>query len=154
METKEQIEGDKNKEIEYTYDKQGNLVQVKSSLENEDVYKRQPHGDVVQLTDDSGKVIKDYEYDSFGNEVNPDKKDENPFRYCGEYYDRETETIYLRARYYQPYLGRFLTRDTYTGEEDDPLSLHLYTYCGNDGVNKADQMCIRDSTYGGNTLSG
>ena len=35
METKEQIEGDKNKEIEYTYDKQGNLVQVKSSLENE-----------------------------------------------------------------------------------------------------------------------
>ena len=34
-ETKEQIEGDKNKEIEYTYDKQGNLVQVKSSLENE-----------------------------------------------------------------------------------------------------------------------
>jgi len=35
VETKEQIEGDKNKEIEYTYDKQGNLVQVKSSLENE-----------------------------------------------------------------------------------------------------------------------
>ena len=35
METKEQIEGDKNKEIEYTYDKQGNLVQIKSSLENE-----------------------------------------------------------------------------------------------------------------------
>ena len=101
-------------------------------------YIKNPHGDVVQLTDDSGKVIKDYEYDSFGNEVNPDKKDENPFRYCGEYYDRETETIYLRARYYQPYLGRFLTRDTYTGEEDDPLSLHLYTYCGNDGVNKAD----------------
>lgn len=26
-----------------------------------------------------------------------------------------------------------LTRDTYTGEEDDPVSLHLYTYCGNDG---------------------
>ena len=101
-------------------------------------YVKNPHGDVVQLTDDSGKVIKTYEYDSFGNEVNPDKKDENPFRYCGEYYDKETETIYLRARYYQPHLGRFLTRDTYTGEEDDPLTLHLYTYCGNDGVNRVD----------------
>ena len=101
-------------------------------------YVKNPHGDVVQLTDDSGKVIKTYEYDSFGNEVNPDRKDENPFRYCGEYYDKETETIYLRARYYQPHLGRFLTRDTYTGEEDDPLSLHLYTYCGNDGVNRVD----------------
>ena len=91
-------------------------------------YIKNPHGDVVQLTDENGKVIKTYEYDSFGNEVNPDRKDENPFRYCGEYYDKETDTIYLRARYYQPYLGRFLTRDTYTGEEDDPLSLHLYTF--------------------------
>ena len=35
-------------------------------------------------------------------------------------------------------MGRFLTRDTYTGEEDEPLSLHLYTYCENDGVNMTD----------------
>ena len=47
-------------------------------------YVTDPHGNVVQLTDESGKVIKTYEYDSFGNEVNPDSKDENPFRYCGE----------------------------------------------------------------------
>ena len=101
-------------------------------------YVKNPHGDVVQLLDENGKVIRDYEYDSFGNEVKPDSRDENPFRYSGEYYDKETDTIYLRARYYQPALGRFLTRDTYTGEEDDPLSLHLYTYCGNDGVNRVD----------------
>lgn len=69
---------------------------------------------MVQLTDADGNVSKTYEYDSFGNEVNSDKKDDNPFRYCGEYYDKETDTIYLRARYYQPYLGRFLTRDTDT----------------------------------------
>ena len=43
------------------------------------------------MTDESGAVIKTYEYDSFGNEVNQDSKDENPFRYCGEYYDKETE---------------------------------------------------------------
>lgn len=96
------------------------------------------HGNVVQLLDESGNVTKTYEYDSFGNEVKPEKKDENPYRYCGEYYDKETDTIYLRARYYQPYLERFLTRDTYTGDEEDSLSLHLYTYCGNDGVNRVD----------------
>ena len=89
----------------------------------------------IQLTDESGRVIKTYEYDSFGNEVNPDSKDENPFRYCGEYYDKETEEIYLRVRYYEPEVGRFLTRDTYTGEEDEPESLHLYAYCGNDSIN-------------------
>lgn len=97
-------------------------------------YVTDPHGNVVQLMDESGKVTKTYEYDSFGNEVNPDSKDENPFRYCGEYYDKETEEIYLRARYYQPNVGRFLTRDTYTGEEDEPESLHLYTYCYNNPV--------------------
>jgi YD repeat-containing protein len=46
-------------------------------------YVTDPHGNVVQLTDESGKVTKIYEYDSFGNEVNPDSKDENPFRYWG-----------------------------------------------------------------------
>ena len=97
-----------------------------------------PHGGVVQLLNEAGKVIKSYHYDAFGNEEDIDKKDTNPYRYSGEYYDKETDTIYLRARYYDPDLGRFLTRDTYTGEEDDPLSLHLYTYCANDGVNNVD----------------
>ena len=101
-------------------------------------YVNDSHGNVVQLTDETGNVIKTYEYDSFGNEVKPDSKDDNPFRYCGEYYDKETEEIYLRARYYQPEKGRFLTRDTYTGEEDEPESLHLYAYCENDGVNMVD----------------
>ena len=101
-------------------------------------YVTDPHGNVVQLTDGNGKVTKTYEYDSFGNEVKPEEKDDNPFRYCGEYYDKETGEVYLRARYYQPEKGRFLTRDTYTGEEDEPESLHLYAYCGNDGVNAWD----------------
>ena len=101
-------------------------------------YVTDTHGNVVQLLDETGNVTKTYEYDSFGNEVNPDKKDENPFRYCGEYYDKETEEIYLRARYYQPSVGRFITRDTYTGESDESLSLHLYTYCENDSVNAWD----------------
>mgnify|MGYP002598273366 FL=1 len=96
------------------------------------------HGNVVQLLDESGNVTKTYEYDSFGNEVKPEKKDENPYRYCGEYYDKETEEVYLRARYYESSVGRFITRDTYTGESNEPLSLHLYTYCENDGVNAWD----------------
>ena len=34
-----------------------------------------------------------------GNEQNPTETDSNPFRYCGEYFDGETGSIYLRARY-------------------------------------------------------
>ena len=60
------------------------------------------HGDVTQLADASGIVIKNYAYDAFGVEQNIDDNDTNPFRYCGEYYDLETNTYYLRARNYDP----------------------------------------------------
>ena len=57
-------------------------------------------------------------------EQNKDANDTNPFRYCGEYFDDETESVYLRARYYSPVLGRFIT--------EDPIrdGLNWYTYCG------------------------
>jgi len=92
------------------------------------------HGDVVQLTGSDGNVTKAYDYDAFGNEKNPDTGDTNPFRYCGEYFDKETGTYYLRARYYNPVIGRFITEDTYLGVPNDPLSLNLYTYCANNPI--------------------
>ena len=70
-------------------------------------------------------------YDAFGVEKNISDSDTNVFRYCGEYFDTETGTIYLRARYYNPGTGRFISRDSVTGDINDPLSLNLYTYCHN-----------------------
>ena len=125
--------------VQKRYIRGNDLVYVDKGENTEKTYYvTDMHGNVVQLLDESGNVTKTYEYDSFGNEVKPEKKDENPYRYCGEYYDKETEEVYLRARYYEPGVGRFITRDTYTGESDEPLSLHLYTYCANDGVNMVD----------------
>ena len=71
------------------------------------------HGSVVNISNESGKSIKSYDYDAFGVELNKDANDTNLFRYCGEQYDNETDSIYLRARYYSPSLGRFTTEDTY-----------------------------------------
>lgn len=34
-------------------------------------------------------------------------------------------------RYYNPITGRFISRDSYAGKKEDPLSLNLYTYCYN-----------------------
>ncbi len=84
---------------------------------------------MVQLTQTNGTITKNYDYDAFGIEKNIDQNDTNPFRYCGEYYDTETGTIYLRARYYDPSVGRFITEDSYLGKIEDPLSLNLYLYC-------------------------
>ncbi len=86
------------------------------------------HGDVVQLTQTNGTITKNYDYDAFGIEKNIDQNDTNPFRYCGEYYDTETGTIYLRARYYNPSVGRFIS--------EDPIGdgLNWYTYCNNNPI--------------------
>ncbi|MCI9128550.1 MAG: hypothetical protein HFG28_15565 [Eubacterium sp.] len=97
-------------------------------------YTQNAHGDVVNLTDKDGKVTKSYKYDAFGVEKNIDENDINAFRYCGEYYDKETATVYLRARYYNPKSGRFISRDSFAGRRTDPLSLNLYTYCGNNPI--------------------
>ena len=97
-------------------------------------YTQNAHGDVVNLTDAQGAITKSYKYDAFGVEQNIDDSDSNAFRYCGEYYDSELGTIYLRARYYDPTIGRFISRDSVTGENTDPLSLNLYTYCHNNPI--------------------
>ena len=100
------------------------------------------HGDVVQLTNTNGELTQNYNYDAFGNERGLDEDDTNPFRYCGEYYDTETGLYYLRARYYDPLIGRFTPEDTHwntanmiygdnpqkINEREDKLGLKTYSY--------------------------
>ena len=75
-------------------------------------------GNIINIIDDSGKIVVKYSYDSFGNhEVNnsacekiTDQNDIgniNPFRYKGYYFDSETNLYYLQTRYYDPSIGRF-----------------------------------------------
>jgi len=45
---------------------------------------------------------------------------------------------YLRARYYNPLTGRFLSRDPEAGNHIDPKTLHKYLYVGGDPVNAMD----------------
>jgi RHS repeat-associated protein len=89
------------------------------------------HGDVVQMVDTSGAVVNNYAYDVWGNITSQKEETPNPFKYTGEVYDEETGLYYLRARYYDPSIGRFLNEDTYEGQIDNPLSLNLYTYVVN-----------------------
>ena len=118
------------------------------------------HGSVVNISNESGKSIKSYDYDAFGVELNKDANDTNLFRYCGEQYDNETDSIYLRARYYSPSLGRFTTEDTYWNSSnriygdkeytegeikypDDNAIMqdsNLYNYCTNNPLNWQDNF--------------
>ncbi|RKP54133.1 RHS repeat protein [Cohnella endophytica] len=89
------------------------------------------HGDVIQMIDTSGKVVNSYEYDEWGNITQQTEEVANEFKYAGEIYDKETGLYYLRARYYDPSMGRFINEDTYEGQINNPLTLNLYTYVFN-----------------------
>ena len=60
------------------------------------------------------------------------------YLYTGEQWDNDVGAYYLRARWYLPEWGRFLSRDTIEGTPNDPLSLHKYLYCSDNPVNMVD----------------
>ncbi|WP_026776313.1 RHS repeat-associated core domain-containing protein [Polaribacter sp. Hel_I_88] len=97
------------------------------------------HGDIrgstIAITNESREVTHKYFYDDFGEItkiVEPDN-DSNRFRYVGTYgveYDTE-DLFYMRARYYKPTIGRFLT-------EDPVWSNNLYPYADNNPISRID----------------
>ena len=62
----------------------------------------------------------------------------NPSYYRAEQYDSDLGLYYLRARYYNPVTGRFMSRDPEDGKPVDPMSLHKYLYAGGDPINRID----------------
>ncbi|MBQ2802104.1 MAG: hypothetical protein IJF03_12060 [Lachnospiraceae bacterium] len=67
-----------------------------------------------------------YEYGAFGDFKVKEEEVENRFGYNGEIFDPIGGQYYLRARYYNPVIGRFTQEDTYYGD-----GLNLYVYCRN-----------------------
>ncbi|MGN0402833.1 MAG: RHS repeat-associated core domain-containing protein, partial [Acetatifactor sp.] len=81
------------------------------------------------VTDVRGGIQNSYLYDAFGVETGINEQYPNRIRYTGQQYDELTEQYYLRARHYNPVLGRFMQEDVYQGD-----GLNLYAYCGNNPV--------------------
>ena len=91
-------------------------------------------GSIIALTDQSGKVAQDYDYDSFGNLKDQKNRIKQPFTYTGREWDKETGLYYYRARYYDPMEGRFISKD--------PIGfkggINLYNYVDSNPINNTD----------------
>lgn len=94
-------------------------------------------GSVRQLTDPNGVVTLSQSFDPFGNILDQSGTGTSSFGYAGEQTDT-TGLQFLRARYYAPTQGRFLTKDTYRGIAWQPASLNGYDYSKNNPVNYND----------------
>ena len=148
--------------ITFTYDSNGNLIKQSNGLEflydhtgvfavkhNNATYfyRKDAQANIVALLDNNGSVVVKYKYDAWGKCVvyasttNTELANLNPFRYRSYYFDTETSLYFLKTRYYDPEIGRFMTIDDLSYLDPDSINgLNLYAYCFNNPV-----MMIDDS---------
>jgi len=103
-------------------------------------------GSVRQLLDGTGDLETSYAYDPFGVPVVGGDVS-NPYQFTGEAWDAEVELLYLRARYYQPGVGRFVTKDPWAGDVWRPGTLNRYAYVQNNPVNSTDPRGLQEGGY-------
>jgi RHS repeat-associated protein len=91
-------------------------------------------GSTMLLTDADGEVQQQNEYDAFGLLRSQSGGAATEFTFTGEQFDAEAELVFLRARYYDPATGRFLTRDPFPGVPELPAAYAPYAYALNNPV--------------------
>jgi RHS repeat-associated protein len=96
--------------------------QIISNVWTPSFYQYDGRGTVRMLTNSAGAVTDTYEYDAFGNLLNHTGSTPNNYLYRGEQWDPDLSLYYLRARYYNPLTGRFMSQDPYGGEVHNPAS--------------------------------
>ena len=99
-------------------------------------YEVDGRGNVVALTDITGKVVDRYAYDSWGELTSNDATDEmvpQQLRYAGYWYDEKLSWYWLNVRYYDPEIERFLQPDP--SEQD---GVRTYAYVGDDPIDWSD----------------
>ena len=131
--------------IWYCYDSQANLISV-TIRGITYFYVRNVQGDIIALVDADGKVVVKYTYDSWGKvvAVTGELADtvgvQNPFRYKGYYYDNETGMYYLKSRYYDAEIKRFICMDKYFMTNRGMNKSNMLVYCENNPINRVDMF--------------
>ena len=125
------------------------------------LYQKNIFGDIVKIIDASGETAVEYAYTAFGEcfvldtTTNASIANLNPFRYRGYFYDTNLNLYYLKSRFYNPVIGRFITPDNTKYLSPDKINgLNLHTYCYNNPINYidpngTDAILIIDYNYKG-----
>nr|WP_330363195.1 polymorphic toxin type 47 domain-containing protein [Lacrimispora indolis] len=86
-------------------------------------------GSTIFLLNQEQEIRKSYHYDPFGSIIETSGSIENRITYTGQMYDGISGQYYLRARFYNPKIGRFMQEDAYRGD-----GINLYAYCQNNPI--------------------
>jgi len=71
------------------------------------------------------------QYSPFGNIDYSKGISDNTIQFTGKEVDPESGLTYFGARYYNPVIGRWISRDLWAGSLSNPQSLNRYLYCEN-----------------------
>jgi RHS repeat-associated protein len=93
-------------------------------------------GSVRQLADPIGQVVQGYSFSPFG--VPLGESGGEPYGFTGEQWDASAGLVFLRARYMQPTLGVFLSRDPWMGYEQMPGTNNGFNYAMGNPINLSD----------------
>ena len=107
-------------------------------------YERDLLNSIVAVYNHNGSKLVSYTYDAWGNFTTTyhnggasTKAADNPFTYRGYYYDKDLDLYRLGTRYYDARMGRFINSDSII-DKSNINGLNLYSYCGNDPINRYD----------------
>jgi RHS repeat-associated protein len=106
-------------------------------------------GSTVAITDNTQAIVNQYSYDAFGNVANQLENtilQNQPFKYVGQYgvMTEPNGFYYMKARYYDPTIGRFISEDP-TGF--DGGDVNLMAYVGNNPVTGIDPWGLELRIY-------
>lgn len=139
----------------YTLDQVARLTQVLADSSNTYLYgwgrigERQPGGwqyhvgDVLDsvrlLSNEASMVTYTHTYDPFGVTTHSAGIALTNYGFAGQWWQSRTNLMYLRSRWYDVKLGRFLTPDSWLGNPLEPGSLYpSYAYANNNPMNRVD----------------
>lgn len=114
------------------------ISQGGSSSNSRQYFLPDAQGNVRFVTDSNGNKIRSVNYDPFGNVRSENGTSDTNYRFSREQSDPESGMYFLRARYYDPQTGRFITKDPLKGDLADTQSQNPYTYSYNNPLNLSD----------------
>lgn len=113
----------------------GLIARVDPNSDNIFYYHYDFRGSVIAITNKDGVLVKAYQYEPFGAVYNSVGSLDwnNPYQYLGKYGVQTDlpDVYYVKARYYQPSTGRFIS-------EDPIWATNLFIYGNNDPINNID----------------
>jgi len=111
----------------------GRIAQVNTTTE---YFLGDALGSVRQLTNPSGSITYAKVYDPYGVVTAAAGTSQSAYGYTSEYTSQGL--VYLRSRYYASGTGRFLTRDTWGGDANSPMSFNKWNYTLSNPTNYTD----------------